>query len=212
MLRMSIIALMSLCCVLLAAGASRRLGHPKQLVRVHGETLLARSVRLALAAELASICVVLGAHADTIAPALAEYAWQPAITVLHNLDWEQGIATSIRTGIAYASEVASCDGSLLMACDQPFLSVEHLRALGAAFDQHRQQRIIASRYAETAGIPAVFPRSSFPALLALEGDQGARQLLRTATVPPVFVDCEAAAFDLDTAEEELRLAADSLWE
>ncbi len=207
---------MSVLCILTAAGASRRLGHPKQLVRVSrridgqvdGETLIERSVRIAHQAGVERILVVLGAYAQRIRPVLE--ATQYPLTMLENTRWQQGLSTSITLGVQHAMGLPQCEGALLMACDQPYLSSAHLQALLGAFDMHHRQRIVASGYDEVVGIPAIFPAVSFPALMKLSGDAGARALLRSSAVEthPVVVPCPAALLDVDTPEDEARLAQD----
>ena len=163
--------------VLLAAGASTRLGQPKQLLRLPafgGETLLDHTVGLALAAGARPLFVVLGAHAEEI----QRQSQLPHCTVLRNETWAEGMASSIRIGIAAVIEQApDASGAILLVCDQPALSAEHLRQLLAC---HRNDpaSIAASRYAGRPGVPAVFPSALFPALLQLKGDQGARAILQ----------------------------------
>lgn len=197
-----IILLMPVSCILLAAGASRRLGQPKQLVRVGGETLLERSIRLALEAGCERVLVVLGARAREMADALdGGIASGAGVTLVVNEEWEQGIASSIRAGVLGLEQEQD---ALLMACDQATLAAEHLVLLLRAFAEHDGQRIAASRYSETLGIPAVFPRARFGDLLALDGDEGARRLLRRER-QVVAVRCDEASLDVDTPEDLARL-------
>lgn len=166
--------------IILAAGASRRLGLPAQLVEIGGEPLVRRIAQVALAA-CDRVAVIEGA-----VPLGEPLAGVP-VEVVRNSGWEEGIASSIRAGIRWASEA---DAAVLLTCDQHELSPSHLRALLA-------HRFAASRYDGELGIPAVFPRGSFPALLELEGDRGARPLLACATP----VDWPAGARDLDAPPE-----------
>ncbi len=207
---------MAVVCIITAAGASRRLGHPKQLVRVNarvasqvdGETLIERSVRIAHQAGVERVLVVLGAHAQRIRQVLEATGLR--LTMLDNMRWQQGLSTSITLGVEHAMALPQCEGALLMVCDQPYLSSVHLQTLLRAFDAHQRQRIVASGYDEIVGIPAIFPVASFPALMELSGDAGARSLLRSsdAKAGPVVVPCPAASLDLDTPEDEARLAQD----
>ena len=169
--------------VILAAGASSRLGEAKQLVRLHGETLLDRAIACAHAAGCAPVVVVLGARAAEIA---AGCRLTDAQTIV-NPNWEEGMASSIRTGIETLP--AGTEGTLLLTCDQPAVTSAHLgRLLGGGADP------VASRYAGRNGIPAYFPASWFARLLQLEGDRGARDLLRTAKA----IVLEAGEIDVDT--------------
>jgi molybdenum cofactor cytidylyltransferase len=181
--------------IILAAGASRRLGQPKQLVRIAGETLLARAIRVVRASASDPILVVLGAHHENIRAA----ADLSHVRVVINPDWEQGIATSIHAGIRELLDLhPDAAAALLLVCDQPRLTTEHLRALIEAYEQAGEPKIVASRYAGTTGIPAIFPKSQFAKLLALRGDEGARHLIRNSENPVVEVEFPNGEIDIDT--------------
>jgi molybdenum cofactor cytidylyltransferase len=168
--------------VVLAAGSSTRLGRPKQTVMIGGETLVQRAVRLAIEAGLSPVILVAADEALIVAGA----------EIVLNEAASEGMASSIRCGV---NAVQGCDGVVLMACDQPALSVEHLQALIA-----EPAEIAGSAYAGRVGVPAYFPKSSFEALLALEGDAGARELLRGVRQVPQ----ENLSFDIDTKEDLAR--------
>jgi molybdenum cofactor cytidylyltransferase len=181
--------------VILAAGASRRLGRPKQLLEYQGETLVARAVRIAGEAGLNPAIVVLGAHREAVLAALANMS---AISV-DNSEWQEGIASSMRAGLK-ALEERSPDaaGVLIMPCDQPRLNSEHLLRLLSSF---AVETISASTYAGVRGVPAVFPRSAFPELMNLSGDTGARKLLVNPPCPVIEVPFEGGDVDIDTPED-----------
>jgi len=181
--------------IVLAAGASRRLGQPKQLLMLDGETLLARSVRLAREAGAAPVLVVVGAQAELIGACIpADRA-----TVVVNHEWEQGIASSIHAGVKAIDGVAR--GVLILACDQPRLSAEHLRGLIEIFAVQGEASIVASTYAGVRGIPAVFPREVFADLLALSGDKGARSLLMHPPCPLIALPFEGGEVDIDQPDD-----------
>ena len=190
--------------ILLAAGASRRLGQPKQLLRLSafgGETLLDHAVALTRASGAAPIFVVLGAHAEEIH---LECELLDCILV-RNEAWAGGMASSLRVGIAAVLENApAASGAMVLVCDQPGLSAEHLMRL---LDAHKVDgnRIAASRYAGRAGVPVIFPRAMFPALLALQGDHGARALLQQAGTAVHAIDFPGGELDLDSPEDLQRL-------
>ena len=170
--------------VVLAAGASVRLGEPKQLVVIAGETLLERAVQTAREAGCAPVVVVLGAEAERI----RERCDFGSAVVTVNEAWEEGMASSIRAGVG---AVGGADGVVLMTCDQPAVTVEHLLALTAAGE------VTASAYSGRRGVPAYFPAASFPALVRLTGDAGARELLRGAAT----VELIGGELDVDTVTD-----------
>jgi CTP:molybdopterin cytidylyltransferase MocA len=175
--------------VVLAAGASRRLGRSKQTVVLGGETLLARVVRVANEAGLSPVIVVV--RDTVIAGGLC------GCEVVVNGLADEGMASSIRCGVARAQELGAA-GAVVMACDQVLLRAEHLRALCVEVD-----RITGSGYAGKVGIPAYFPADKFSELMALGGDAGARELLRGGAG---VVD-EGLGIDVDTEADVERTRA-----
>ena len=189
---------MPVAAIILAAGASRRLGQPKQLVGYAGEALLERALRLAKEAGAAPVLVVLGAN---FAPICASIPFNEAIPVF-NEKWEQGMSSSIHAGLNEADVRApESTGALVMSCDQPHLSAGHLRSLLLAFAAQTTPTIVTSIYAGIHGIPAVFPRSVYPKLHALHGDKGARALLAKPPCPIVAVPCSGCEIDIDLPED-----------
>jgi molybdenum cofactor cytidylyltransferase len=181
--------------ILLAAGASTRLGRPKQLVEYHGETLLARAIRLTQEAGCDPVFVVLGANLETILPTGLSDRAVPVI----NKDWQEGISSSIQSGLrAVHGALPATEGVLLLTCDQPRLSAEHLGALMRRFSSEYGDVIVASAYAGALGTPAVFPRGAFRQLFELRGDTGARALFTKPARPVVGVPFPDGEFDIDT--------------
>ena len=185
---------MNVAAVLLAAGASARLGSPKQLLQFHGESLLRRTVGTLNASRAAEVVVVLGFNAPDMH---GEIAGLPA-RVLVNPLWREGIGSSIRHGIS--SLPPETDGALIVVCDQPRLTAEHLDALIDAF-AHTPDRPIASGYGGSAGVPALFPRMLFPELLLLNGDRGAKSVLRAHGDRLITLAWPDGTFDVDSAHD-----------
>jgi molybdenum cofactor cytidylyltransferase len=176
--------------IILAAGESKRLGHPKQLIRIGGEMLLHRTIRTAEEAGCTPVIMVLGAHHAEI---LSHISPHPAVTLI-NPTWHKGMASSIRLGIEAVPKTAS--GAVLLTCDQPAISSAHLQLLMATGN------LTASEYAGRHGVPAYFPSSMFTELTKLRGDAGARELLRSApavSLPNGELDIDTAS-DLDNAK------------
>ncbi len=181
--------------LVLAAGASTRLGEPKQLVRLQGETLLERAVRVAGEAGLTPIAVVLGAAAKRVAE---ESDLRSAWVVVH-AGWTEGMGSSIRAGMELVQGFQECDGVIVMTSDMPKVTAAHLRHLS-----ERPEEVVASLYAGRRGVPAYFPRAQFAALLGLRGDAGARELLLEARA----VELAGGDMDVDTAADLERLRAE----
>lgn len=188
---------MSTACVILAAGDSTRLGQAKQLVRLRGELLLDRAVRIAREAWCNPVIVVLGAGADAIIAACR----LDGAEVVQNGDWAEGISTSIRMGIAAIAGRAAA--AVVMTCDQPAVDAQHLLRLKKICHEEADpaRKLVASRYAGGNGVPACFPATMFSRLLALKGDQGARMLLQDA----VAIQLPGGELDIDTPAALARL-------
>jgi CTP:molybdopterin cytidylyltransferase MocA len=187
----------SVAALIIAAGSSSRLGQPKQLLLMDGETLLQRAIRIAHQSGASPVLVVLGAHREQIEPRIAG----SEARVVVNSRWEEGMASSIRAGIqAFGTDSQDDAGVLLMICDQPAVTAEHLRRMLASF-REAPASAIASVYAGKRGIPAIFPREAFPSLLALRGDQGARGLLSDRKREVVELPLEGGELDIDRPED-----------
>ncbi|HZY62534.1 MAG TPA: nucleotidyltransferase family protein [Edaphobacter sp.] len=179
---------MNVAAVVLAAGASRRLGSPKQLQALNGEVLLQRAVRVTTEAGCSPVIVVLGADAEKIRAACP---LSNAVVVV-NGGWEEGMASSLRLGVETCRALArEAEGIVVMTCDQPAVTAAHLRQLMST------DSIVASRYSGRNGVPAFFPVREFDALMKLQGDAGARELIASADA----VDLEGGEVDIDTAAD-----------
>ena len=175
--------------VVLAAGASTRLGRPKQLVQLEGSTLLERSVAAAVQGGCAPVVVV-------VPPALA-VPLLPGVQLVVNGARGEGVASSVRMAIEVLAKTP-VDAAVLLVCDQPFVGPEQVRALRREAERCTEQ-IVASGYAGVQGVPALFKHAVFPKLLSLRGDRGAGQLF--AHVPTETVNFPAGSWDIDTPSD-----------
>jgi len=180
--------------IILAAGASTRMGSPKQLLTLGGMPLVVRAATAALDGGAWPVVVVLGAHAEKIRPALARLP----VLIAENAAWPEGMAASIRTGITTLGQFSrTLDAALLALCDQPAFSAEVVGQLLAA-QRATGRSIVAARYSSRHGAPALLLREHFSALAALTGEAGARDLLNGTPDRVAAVDLPALAHDLDT--------------
>lgn len=180
--------------VILAAGASQRLGKPKQLLKWHNLTLLEHAIQNARPLLDGRIIVVLGAHAQAIQNAVD----LSDVDALVNPNWQEGIASSIRAGICSLPETA--EAALIMLCDQPLVGTEQLQTLLLGW-QNKPDRITASQYHDAIGVPALFPSEFFKSLLKLEGDQGAKRLLLKFGDKLQKIPLPEAKFDIDSTRD-----------
>ena len=189
---------MPIAAIILAAGGSRRLGQPKQLLTHHGETLLNRAVRIACEAGATPVIAVLGADFEQVLRSIKSHN----VISVHNDRWRQGMGGSIDVGMrALSVSAPEATGVLLMGCDQPRLTADHLRTLTATFSAADSPTIAVSSYAEVQGIPAIFPRESFDQLRAISGDKGARAIIEGASFPVVTIEFEGGEVEIDTPED-----------
>lgn len=200
--------------IILAAGASTRLGTPKQLLPYHGRSLLRHAAETALATECGPIVVVLGAQAQLLLTELHDLPVQTA----ENPGWEQGMGSSLRIGMQtlLAPSTPEMDAVLIMLCDQPLLTPTHLNSIINIFittittssittSNEPHPLIVASEYNQTSGVPALFSSHLFAELANLTGKEGAKQLLQRHRDKILTVPLPEAAIDIDTQEDYRRL-------
>ncbi|SDM45145.1 molybdenum cofactor cytidylyltransferase [Daejeonella rubra] len=188
--------------IILAAGRSARLGSPKQLLSYRGKTLLQHSIDIALESQVSPVMVVLGSNKEMIEKELD----QTNILIEENTLWESGMASSISCGINKLNAIApDSEAVILMVCDQPFVSASLLNEL---IKQHREtgKPIIASSYENTLGTPALFHKSLFSELSALEGESGAKSLIKKYSQKTGSISFDQGSIDIDTRENYRNLS------
>jgi molybdenum cofactor cytidylyltransferase len=182
--------------VLLAAGSSTRMGQPKQLLAIGDRPLLRHVVEASLCAPLEKVVVVLGANAAEIRPSLNGLP----VDVIVNDGWAEGMGSSVRAGIqALGSLVPNVKGVIIALADQPGFSADHIARLLEA-QQRTGRSIVASRCGRKLMPPAFFSSVHFPALLALQGDAGARALFQSQSGEVAEIEADNLD-DLDTPAE-----------
>ena len=194
--------------VILAAGQSKRLGHPKQLVVYKGKTLLNRAIETVegvrvmpelsnINYQLSTIVVVLGAHFDEIKESISN----KRIPVLKNENFEEGIASSIRCGLKEIIEKSpNVESVIFLVCDQPFVHSELLLNL---ISKHKKsgKPLVASQYENILGTPALFHKSYFSELAQLKGDAGAGKLIKQNLSEVAIVQFSNGVIDIDSSDD-----------
>ncbi len=189
--------------VILAAGESSRFGRPKQLVQFRGKSLVRRVVDTAKDANCSAIVVVLGSKRKQIERELKE---TDAI-VAENQDWRRGIGSSIRVGVESAvNQAPDLEAIVLLTCDQPFMKTDTIERL-IAMREKTKKAIVASSYSETLGVPALFDRSCFQELLALDDETGAKAIILSNRDRVAEVLFPEGKIDIDTAADYEKLTA-----
>jgi molybdenum cofactor cytidylyltransferase len=189
--------------VLLAAGASTRLGQPKQLVKHEGVTLLRRAAQAAIGAGLDPVVVVLGAQADRLVSEVGDLALQVVI----NENWRAGLGNSISAGVRALDGApigAPVESVLIMLADQPRVDAAVIGRLMHAF-RAGSAPIVASAYGDALGVPALFGRAYLPCLAELSGDRGAKAIIAGAAAEVEAIPFPEGEHDVDTARDVQRL-------
>jgi molybdenum cofactor cytidylyltransferase len=184
--------------IILAAGESSRMRLPKQLLPYKSKSMLQHTVDEAVASKAHSVYTVLGANADQIAAKLRTLR----IQVITNPDWEEGIGSSIRAGVAALPD--EVDGAIISLCDQPMIRSTIYNDL---IDAHLFSRkpIVACEYENTRGVPALFAKPLFPDLTSLRGHQGAKTIILKDAGAVTAIPFEGGNVDIDTPEDYRKL-------
>ena len=186
--------------IVLAAGPSRRMeGKNKLLLSVEGEPMVRRAAKAALAAGLDPVVVVVGYDGEQVAAAVANLP----VRIVSNPHWEQGQSTSVRAGLQALPE--GMGAAVFLLGDMPFVPPTLIRALVAAHAQTLAP-IVAPLVDHRRGNPVLFDVSTFPELMALQGDMGGRALFERYRYHPVPWFDETTQIDFDTWEDYRRRA------
>lgn len=186
---------MNIVYIVLAAGGSRRMGQPKQLLKVGEETMVRRAVRAARATGN-RVVVVTGANGLKVYKELNDLA---GLLFAFNPRWEEGMGRSIAIGVGTAN-IHSTQAYFIMLADQPTIETRHLQRYEEAFLK-APDKIVATSYPEGPGVPAIFPARLLNELLQLEGKGGARAIIRREAEQLSLIEFETPPIDIDTPED-----------
>lgn len=180
--------------ILLAGGSSSRLGSPKQLLMYEGQTLIKRMMDIASNSDADPLVLVLGANANLVQQEIGGLSHHSTI----NADWKEGIASSIRAGVNKILQINPLvEGVVLIFCDQPQLSADLINNLIVAHKKTGKP-IVTCSYGDTFGPPTLFHKSVFGKLLELQGDLGARNILRELADSVEAISFPGGELDIDT--------------
>ncbi|MBN8577776.1 MAG: nucleotidyltransferase family protein [Cyclobacteriaceae bacterium] len=186
--------------ILLAAGNSSRLGQSKQLIHLQGVPLLRKCAVEALKTTC-PVMVVLGANAAAHQAVLTDLQLDSIV----NTTWQSGMGNSLKAGLAaLLSKLPGMQAVMILVCDQPYLSANHLTNLLTAAQTHSQP-IVASAYAGTVGVPVLFKKDFFEVLLHLPNHAGARKILEQSAQHVYSLPFDKGEIDLDTPQDLLHL-------
>ena len=190
-------------CVILAAGASTRLGRPKQLLDLGGMPVIRRVCEASLRAAVDDVVVVLGHDAEAVRDALPDAG--PRLRALRNERYREGQSTSLVAGIRAMHPEAGA--ALVLLGDQPEIRVDAIDAVLARWRSDGGD-LVQAAYSGTAAHPMLFDRSMWPELEAATGDEGARGILAQHRDQRILVEVGGRPpRDIDTAQDYERIKA-----
>ncbi|WP_339880251.1 nucleotidyltransferase family protein [uncultured Algoriphagus sp.] len=184
--------------IILAAGESSRLGYPKQIAKYKEKTLLQLAIDSANDANVDKRVLVLGANRDEIKKTFLG----ASIPNIPNPHYQKGMSSSIKVGLEYMLKIDKPDQVIIMLCDQPFVDAKILNKL-IATQKKESKGIIACSYSKTVGVPILFGSAYFKELMALTGDEGAKNIVLAHEDDLATVAFPKGKVDIDT-EEDLR--------
>jgi molybdenum cofactor cytidylyltransferase len=185
--------------LILAAGTSSRMKDKvKQLLPWKNTTLLGQAITEAKKITKHDVFVVLGANAALIKPHIKG----EKITIFEHEHWNNGLGSSIAFGVTHLSSLNFYDAVFIILADQPLIDAQYLKGMLKEYERDTAI-IVATKYPNNNGVPAIFAKEYFDDLVNLTGDTGAKYLINTKNV--VCIDPKEKSIDIDTWEEYERL-------
>ncbi len=181
--------------LILAAGSSNRMGTSKQLLPIHTTTLLGIVIKNALLSEANAVFCVLGSEYKKVKESIKNFD----IEIINNTNYNNGLSSSINAGVNHINSELY-DAILIMLGDQPKIDSNYLNRLIDTFKAN-QNKIIASSYKNSFGVPAIFPKYAFNKLQGLKGDKGAKDVLNSNSKSIISIKADSNLFDIDTKED-----------
>ncbi|HEV7350141.1 nucleotidyltransferase family protein [Telluribacter sp.] len=191
--------------IILAAGASQRMGTPKQVLKIEeGKSLLRKMAETALKTTMRPVVVVVGANKKEVVPELSGLG----VTIIDNPMWQEGMSSSVRMGLAGAYLMdKQLEAVLMLVCDQPYVTAPLLEHMLVTLKESGK-KAVACRYGESWGVPVLIGSQLFEALTHLKGEQGAKPLLAERMDDVAFVEFDQGEIDIDTPDDYRRFLAE----
>lgn len=184
--------------VVLAAGASKRMGSPKQLLKWGDGTLIGNAIETVSKLASNELIVVLGAHYELIKNVIQT----SPVTILNNENWEKGLGSTIAFAVEYLQNSKSnVDGVLITLCDQPLITADFLNLFISKFQSGKNQILATSYGNDKQGVPVLFDKVYFNDLEKLNSDEGAKEILKKYSSHVEALTPQMDNKDLDTSEE-----------
>lgn len=182
--------------IILAAGSSSRMGQSKQLLPWKNKTLLTHAINTAVESRAGHVYVVLGDNSENHKNSIKDLP----VSVVMNDDWRKGMGSSIKAGLRAAKDT---EAVLIMVCDMPFVTSDHLNNM---IEHYRKtdQKVIASKYLDTIGVPSLFDKSRFDDLFKIDDAEGAKKIILENNPSIILLP---SGQDLDTPEDYLNAMA-----
>jgi CTP:molybdopterin cytidylyltransferase MocA len=185
--------------VILAAGESRRMQHPKMLLPFHGKTIIECSIENVLSSGIINVMVVLGAGKDEIISLLENWP----VRYCYNEHYKQGMLSSVICGIRHVP--GDCDGILIFPGDQPMIPPEAVTAVTEAFIKF-DKGLVMPVFNSKRGHPLLIDKRYRNEIEQLRPEEGLRSLAarHPSDVLEVKVDSPGILKDIDTREDYLK--------
>jgi len=188
--------------IILAAGSSSRMGEPKQLMLYKSKTLLQHIVGEAKNANLDPVICVTGYQSERIKDSLAGMD----VAIVYNRQWPEGMGSGISVGVKLVV-LSDVDSVILAVSDQPYVSSDLFRTM-VKWKNESGKGIVACTYAGTLGTPVLFTKDYFDRLLSLNGNQGAKNIVKLNLPDVCPVEFEKGGVDIDTKQDYEKLISE----
>lgn len=181
--------------IILAAGTSKRMGEPKQLINWQGKTFLNHVIYKVSQCELSPIIIVLGAYRDKIIQTIIQ---NPQIKIIQNNKWTQGISTSVKLGIKNLPN--NIDNVIIFLADQPQVRMDTIESLIKKASNSSADVIVPIKN-NKKGNPILIKSNLFKEIDQLIGDKGFKQILNNFSQDFIESKDDSIFFDVDFLED-----------